>query len=116
MTTAQQPVTPSTANPQPAHRALSLWAGWGLGLLVPTVVLAWIAVLSGERGSNCLMNGEQCSPVPGSLLYGLFWGALALGVLALALPRTRPTWARSWAVFLQWSAQLTLGALILSGA
>ncbi|MFD5076146.1 hypothetical protein [Streptomyces sp. NPDC058371] len=116
MTTAQQPVIPSTANPRPAHRALSLWAGWGLGLLVPTVVLAWIAVLSGERGTNCLMYGEECSPVPGSLLYGCFWTALAAGVLALALPRTRSTWARSGTVLLQWGAQLTLGALILSGA
>ncbi|MFI5678840.1 hypothetical protein [Streptomyces cellulosae] len=106
MTTARQPVT----------RHLTGWSAAGLVLLLPTVGLAWIAVLATERGSRCLTYGEQCSTVPGGLLHGLFWAALAAGVLALAWPRTQAVSARAGAVLVQWAAQLTLGVLILSGA
>ncbi|KUN92125.1 hypothetical protein [Streptomyces resistomycificus] len=97
-------------------RLLTGWSVAGLVLLLPTVVLAWIAVLASERGSRCLMYGEECSTIPGGLLYGLFCAALAAGVLALAWPRTRAESARAGAVVVQWGAQLTLGAMILSGA
>ncbi|MGP4086873.1 hypothetical protein [Streptomyces sp. KR55] len=97
-------------------RQLTRWSVAGLLLLLPTVVLAWIAVLSTERGGRCLMYGEQCSGIPGGVLYGFFWAAVVLGVLALLWPRTRWTPARAGAVLLQWGAQLTLGTLILSGA
>ncbi|MGW2745254.1 hypothetical protein [Streptomyces sp. NPDC001450] len=88
----------------------------GLASLLPIVGLAWIVVLSGERGSRCLMYGEQCSTIPGPALYGAFWLALAAGVGALAWPRARWTHLRLGAVLVQWGAQLTLGAMILSGA
>ncbi|MBD0422967.1 hypothetical protein H0H10_28075 [Streptomyces sp. TRM S81-3] len=102
--------------PQPTARALTGWSLAGLLLLLPTVVLAWVAVLATERGSRCLMYGEQCSAVPGGALWGCFGAAPALGAPALAWPRTRWTSARAGAVALQWGAQLMLGALILSGA
>ncbi|WP_181792666.1 hypothetical protein [Streptomyces sp. WELS2] len=103
--------------PQPAAaRTVTGWSVAGLVLLVPTVVVAWIAVLATNRGSRCLTYGEQCSTVPGEALYGCFWIALAAGLLALMWPRARWTGARIGVVFLQWVTQLTLGALILSGA
>ncbi|MEU3957503.1 MULTISPECIES: hypothetical protein [Streptomyces] len=103
--------------PQPAAaRTVTGWSVAGLVLLVPTVVVAWIAVLATYRGSRCLTYGEQCSTVPGEALYGCFWVALAAGLLALMWPRARWTGARIGVVLLQWGAQLTLGALILSGA
>ncbi|WP_121748904.1 hypothetical protein [Streptomyces sp. E2N166] len=88
----------------------------GLVLLLPTVLVAWLAVLASESGADCLMYGERCPTVPGAALWACFWAAAGLGVLALAWPRTRWPAARCWAVVLQWGAQLTLGALILSGA
>jgi hypothetical protein len=103
--------------PQPdAARVVTRWSVAGLVLLVPTVVVAWIVVLSTDRGGRCLTYGEHCSTVPGEALYGCFWGALAAGLLALVWPRARWTGARSGVVLLQWGAQITLGALILSGA
>ncbi|MFE1201696.1 hypothetical protein HUT15_13155 [Streptomyces sp. NA03103] len=101
---------------QLSARALTIGSVAGLVLLLPTVVLAWIAVLASERGSRCLTYGEQCSRVPGDALWACFWASAALGVLALAWPRARWVPARCAAVLLQWGAQLTLGALILAGA
>ncbi|MFJ4329874.1 MULTISPECIES: hypothetical protein [unclassified Streptomyces] len=97
-------------------RALTTGSVAGLVLLLPTVALAWAAVLASGRGSRCLTYGEQCSRVPGDALWACFWAAAALGVLALAWPRTRWAPARCGIVALQWGAQLTLGALILAGA
>ncbi|MFJ8188645.1 hypothetical protein ACIQ8D_02420 [Streptomyces sp. NPDC096094] len=107
---------PSPAAPRPAARALTGWSVAGLVLLPPTVVVAWLAVLATERGGRCLTYGEQCSTVPGEALWACFRAAGALGVLALARPRTRWTSARCGAVAPRWGAQPTLGALILSGA
>ncbi|CAM5493137.1 hypothetical protein SALBM311S_03397 [Streptomyces alboniger] len=104
-----------TAQP-PASRFLTGWSVAGLVLLLPTVVLAWLVVLAGERGSRCLTYGERCSTIPGGLLHGLFYAALAAGVAALVWPRALAVPARAGAVLLQWGAQLTLGAMILSGA
>ncbi|MEU2711139.1 hypothetical protein [Streptomyces sp. NPDC007205] len=112
-TTTPQPVT---LTPQQKDRFITGWAVAGLLALLPIVVLSWVVVLSGERGTMCLMYGEQCSAIPGSAPYGAFWLALSAGLAALVWPRARRTCARLWAVFLQWSAQLTLGAMILSGA
>lgn len=105
----------NTAQPS-ADRHLTGWSVAGLVLLLPTVGLAWLAVLATERGSRCLTYGEQCSTVPGSVLYGVFYASLAAGVAALAWPRARWTPLRGGAVLVQWGAQLTLGAMILSGA
>jgi hypothetical protein len=107
MTTAPQPVS---------ARAVTGCSVAGLVLLLPTVFVAWIAVLATERGSRCLTYGEHCSSVPGEALWGVFWLAFAAGLLALLWPRTWWTSARVGAVLLQWGAQLTLGAMILSGA
>ncbi|AQS67826.1 hypothetical protein [Streptomyces pactum] len=117
MSTPTPPTAPrSAAAPPPAARALTGWSAAGLVLLAPTVVVAWLAVLATERGGRCLTYGEQCSAVPGEALWACLWAAAVLGVLALAWPRARWTSARCGAVVLQWGAQLTLGALILSGA
>ncbi len=97
-------------------RTLTIGSATGLALLLPTVLLAWIVVFNSERGGHCLMYGEQCSRVPGDALWACFWASAALGVLALAWPRTRWVPARCAAVLLQWGTQLTLGALILAGA
>ncbi|MGN5379991.1 hypothetical protein BIV25_36910 [Streptomyces sp. MUSC 14] len=105
-----------TLTPQQKDRFITVWAVVGLLSLLPIVVLAWLVVLSGERGSRCLEYGEQCSAIPGSALYTVFWLALATGVGALVWPRARWRSARAGAVWLQWGAQLTLGAMILNGA
>ncbi|MFJ8084228.1 hypothetical protein ACIQ6Y_26875 [Streptomyces sp. NPDC096205] len=105
----------NTVSPSPA-RQLTRWSTYGLLLLLPTVVVSWIVVLSTDRGGRCLMYGEHCSPVPGAVVWGFFWTAAGAGVLALVWPRTRWSYARSGAVLVQWGAQLTLSALILSGA
>ncbi|MBG0852873.1 hypothetical protein I2W78_13730 [Streptomyces spinoverrucosus] len=97
-------------------RLLTGWSVAGLLLLLPTVAVAWVAVLATERGSRCLTYGEQCSTIPSGVLHAFFWAALALGALALAWPRARWQYARLGAVLVQWGAQLTLGSLILSGA
>ncbi|GGW34418.1 hypothetical protein GCM10010340_10380 [Streptomyces griseoloalbus] len=105
----------STPRPAAARR-LTGWSVAGLVLLLPTVALAWLAVLAGERGSRCLTYGEQCSGVPDGVVHGFFLTALAAGLLAAAWPRTRWLPARSAAVAAQWLAMLTTAALILSGA
>ncbi|MGW5970832.1 hypothetical protein [Streptomyces sp. NPDC055186] len=102
--------------PHSATRPLTVGAVAGLVLLLPTAVLAWIVVLSTERGSRCLTYGEQCSGVPDGLTPGLFVTSLVAGVAATAWPRTRWLPARTGAVAVQWAAMLTMGALILSGA
>jgi hypothetical protein len=112
-TTTPQQVTPTQRQ---KDRFVTGWAVAGLLALLPIVVLCWIVVLSGERGSRCLEYGEQCSTIPGYALYDAFWLALFAGLAALVWPRARWTYARLWAVFVQWAAQLTLGAMILSGA
>ncbi|WP_329411969.1 hypothetical protein OG802_18740 [Streptomyces sp. NBC_00704] len=106
----------NTAPQSGAARAVTGWSVAGLVLLVPSVVMAWLAVVSTPRGGNCLMYGEECSTVPHEALEGCFWFALAVGLLALVWPRTRWTGARTGTVLVQWGAQLTLIALILSGA
>ena len=111
-TTAQQ----VTLTPRHKDRFITGWAVAGLASLLPIVALSWVVVLSGERGSRCLMYGEQCSTIPGYALRDAFFLALVAGTAALAWPRARWTYARLWAVFVQWGAQLTLGAMILSGA
>ncbi|MGW7526615.1 hypothetical protein [Streptomyces sp. NPDC054783] len=111
--TTEQHVTPT---PQQKDRFITGWAVAGLLSLLPIVALSWIVVLSGERGSRCLEYGEQCSTIPGYALYDAFWLAVFAGLAALVWPRARWTYARLWAVFVQWAAQLTLGALILNGA
>ncbi|MGW1166089.1 hypothetical protein [Streptomyces sp. NPDC002550] len=111
--TTEQQVTPT---PQQMDRFITGWAVAGLVSLLPIVILSWIVVLSGERGSMCLEYGEQCSTIPGYALYDAFCLAVFAGLAALVWPRARWTYARLWAVFVQWGAQLTLGALILNGA
>ncbi|MCE3029908.1 MULTISPECIES: hypothetical protein [Streptomyces] len=113
-TTTEQPM--ATLTPRQKDRLISGWAIAGLALLLPIVVLSWAVVLSGDRGTQCLMYGEGCSTIPGSALYAAFWLALVAGVTALAWPRGRGTYSRAWAVCVQWGAQLALGAMILSGA
>ncbi|WP_406725821.1 hypothetical protein WJ438_15710 [Streptomyces sp. GD-15H] len=105
----------SAPPPHSTARFLTVWSVAGLVLLPPTVVVAWIAVLSTERGSLCLLYGEQCSGVPDGLAPGFFVTALVAGVLATAWPRTRWPSARFGAVAVQWLAMLTMGVLILSG-
>ncbi|POX59865.1 hypothetical protein C3492_30445 [Streptomyces sp. Ru62] len=91
-------------------------AGWGLGLLLPTVFFSTLLTFTSERAGRCLTYGEDCSAVPGRLLHGSFWASLLAGLAALVWPRARWTGARIGAVLVQWGAQLLLAALILSYA
>lgn len=106
----------ATTRQQDTDRRLRRWSGWGLGLLLPMVVLSIVLVLAGERGSRCLTYGEECSPVPDVLLYGCFWTTVATGLAATAWPRARWTGARLATVVVQWTAQVVLAFLILSYA
>ncbi|MFJ9925981.1 MULTISPECIES: hypothetical protein [Streptomyces] len=107
---------PVTLTQRQKDRFITGWSLAGILLLLPIVVLSWMVVLSGDRGSRCLTYGEQCSTIPGSALYLAFFLALGAGVAALAWPRGTATYARATTVFLQWGAQLVLGAMILDGA
>ncbi|GLX53773.1 hypothetical protein Shyhy01_67220 [Streptomyces hygroscopicus subsp. hygroscopicus] len=111
-TTTPRPVT---LTPGRKDRFISGWAVTGLVLPLPTVALCWAVVLSGERGSRCLMYGEQCSTIPGPALDVAFCLSLVSGIAALVRPRGRRTYSRACTVFVQWGAQSTLGAMILSG-
>ncbi|MGW2707421.1 hypothetical protein ACWC4J_00310 [Streptomyces sp. NPDC001356] len=91
-------------------------AGWGLGLLLPTVLFSTLLTFTSERASRCLTYGEECAAVPGWLLYGSFWASLVAGLAVLVWPRARWTGARAGALLVQWGAQLLLAALILSYA
>ncbi|WP_225826912.1 hypothetical protein [Streptomyces naphthomycinicus] len=97
-------------------RLLRAWAGWGLGLLLPTAVFCTLVAFSSERAGRCITYGENCSATPGWLPAGSFWASLAAGVIALMWPRARWTVARLGAVVIQWCAQLMLAASILSFA
>ncbi|KUN84602.1 hypothetical protein [Streptomyces griseoruber] len=105
----------TTAHRQ-TDRFLIGWAAAGLVSLLPTVGLAWLAVWSGERGSRCLTYGERCSTVDGTTLYTLFWLSVLAGLTALVWRRAGASYVRPAAVLVQWGAQLTLGAMILTGA
>ncbi len=106
----------ATAGRGPSSRRLTGLAVAGLVLLVPVVLVAWLLVLASDHGSQCLMYGAPCSPVPGELLWALFHVALGSGLLALTWPRTQGKSARCGVVVLQWGAQLLLGLLILTYA
>ncbi|MFF7971860.1 hypothetical protein [Streptomyces sp. NPDC007905] len=107
MTTAH-----STRPPAPG-RALTRWSAWGLALLIPSVLLAAIAALSTERGSRCVAY-DECPQVPGALVYGSLAAAVVAGLAALLWPRRGWTDGRTWAVALQWAAQVLVVLLILS--
>jgi hypothetical protein len=79
----------NTAPPPGTARVVTVWSVTGLILLLPTVGVAWIAVLSTYRGSHCPTYGEQCSTVPGEALHGCFWGSLAAGLVTLVWQRDR---------------------------
>ncbi|MGW7528503.1 hypothetical protein [Streptomyces sp. NPDC054783] len=106
----------TTPYQQDTERSIRRWSGWGLGLLLPMIVLSVVPVLASVRGSRCVTDGDECSHVPGILLYGCFWTAVAAGLVALLWPRGRWTGARRGAVVMQWTAQVTLAFLILSYA
>ncbi|MGJ5833173.1 hypothetical protein [Streptomyces ossamyceticus] len=97
------------------HRTISLWAGLGLVLLLPMVGGSYILSLLGEQAGRCLTYGEGCSTLPDGVLHALFWSAVALGLTAAALPRTRWISVRYGAVILQWGAQTVLCLLIVGG-
>ncbi|MHB9859002.1 hypothetical protein [Streptomyces sp. YIM S03343] len=108
--------TSATTHQQDTDRGLRKWSGWGLGLLLPMVVLSCVPVLASGRGSRCITYGDECSAVPGAFLYGCFWTAVVAGLTALLWPRARWTGARAGIVVVQWTAQVVLACLILSYA
>jgi hypothetical protein len=111
---APHPAAPDPTTPD-SHRTISLWAGLGLVLLLPMVGGSYILSLLGEQAGRCLTYGEGCSTLPGGVLHALFWSAVALGLMAAALPRTRWISVRCGAVILQWGAQTVLCLLIVGG-
>jgi hypothetical protein len=109
---------PSAADtPDAAHdRRLRTAAKVGVALLIPTAIISIVLSLMTERAADCVMYGNQCSSTPGAVIWGAFLASAALGVYAASCPRKRlpfPT-ARSWAVKLQWVAQLTMAMLLLT--
>ncbi|BBC33340.1 hypothetical protein SGFS_046340 [Streptomyces graminofaciens] len=99
-----------------SSRRITLWAALGLILLVPMVLMSFFVTLWTERGSRCFTYGETCPTIPGEVLYGFFWASVAAGLVAAVWPRTRWMSARSGAVILQWTLQVVLCLIILSGA
>jgi hypothetical protein len=110
---AEGMTTANSAHPSAPGRVLTRWAAWGLALLIPSVLAAAIAAVSTYQGSRCVEYNE-CPRVPGALVYGSLLTAVSAGLAALLWPRRRGTVARTWAVVLQWSAQVLLVLLILS--
>ncbi|MDG9720680.1 hypothetical protein [Streptomyces sp. DH24] len=115
-TTAVPATDTRAAEPDSSSQALTGCAAAGLALLLPIVFVAWFLVLAGERGSRCLTYGEGCSPVPGDVLWAVFYVALGCGIVALTWPRAQWKPARLGVVVVQWAAQLLLAVLILIGA
>ncbi|MGJ5753691.1 hypothetical protein FB563_1829 [Streptomyces puniciscabiei] len=105
--------TANSVRPPAPGRALTRWSAWGLVLLVPSVLAAAIATLATEQGTRCFEYNE-CRPIPGALTAGCLITAVGAGVAALVWPRRRWTGGRTWAVVLQWSAQVLLVLLVLS--
>ncbi|GAA1103577.1 hypothetical protein GCM10009579_83490 [Streptomyces javensis] len=87
----------------------------GLVLLVPTAVVSIVLALMTERAADCVMYGNQCSSIPGSVIFGSFLASAAFGVFAVGCPREWLPFpsARSWAVKLQGAAQVTMAMLLL---
>ncbi|MBT2385348.1 hypothetical protein [Streptomyces sp. ISL-11] len=106
------PAEPYTWSARDARRG----AVAGLVLLAPMAIVSFILYLTTERAAACLMNGEQCSAWPGAWIYGGFFAAAVLGVLAVNWPErwARSGGARALTVLFQWGAQLIMAAAILS--
>ncbi|HEY8979965.1 MAG TPA: hypothetical protein VIU15_10335 [Streptomyces sp.] len=96
-------------------RHVNILAGWGLGLLLPMNLMAYIGNLTTERGSACLTYGVQCSTLPHYVLPTLFLLALTAGITALVWPRAKAPESRSAVVAMQWVVQMCLTLMILTG-
>ncbi|MGR3934774.1 hypothetical protein [Streptomyces sp. BRA346] len=109
---------PSAADtPDAGHdRRLRTAAKVGVGLLIPTAIISIVLSLMTERAADCITNGNQCSAIPGPVIFGAFLVSAALGLFAASCPQQRLPFstARSWAVKLQWLAQLTMAMLLLA--
>ncbi|WP_156727207.1 hypothetical protein [Streptomyces apocyni] len=101
------------AAPQPNSRALTLWAGWGLGLFLPMVLGSWLIALATPEAAQCLTQGG-CPPPPSAVFWVPFWSALALGFTALCWNRQGPQRLRAGVIAAQWGAQLTLTMVIVT--
>ncbi|OPF72940.1 hypothetical protein VT50_0229425 [Streptomyces antioxidans] len=88
----------------------------GLALLVPMAVVSIVLALMTERAADCVMYGNQCSSVPGPVIFASFLASAGFGVFAVGCPRERLPFpsARSWAVKLQGSAQVMMAMLLLT--
>ncbi|MBP8538036.1 hypothetical protein [Streptomyces sp. MK37H] len=88
----------------------------GLALLVPTVGVSIVLALMTERAADCVMYGNQCSSIPGAVIFGSFLASAAFGVFAVGRARERLPFpsARSWAVKPRGTAQVTMAMLLLA--
>ncbi|WP_328676653.1 hypothetical protein OG905_23100 [Streptomyces sp. NBC_00322] len=93
----------------------------GLMTLLPTAILAWLAVLMSERFGRCLTYGEGCGAsynALGSVAWYAFWGSATAGVAALIVYPTAG-WARrvrKSLVVTQLALQLVTATAILAMA
>ena len=104
------------ADPDTAHDRTLRTAAKAGALLLPTALISILLSLTTERAGRCLTYGEQCSATPGWAIFGALLASAALGIYAASCPQERlpfPT-ARSWAVKLQWLAQLVMAMMLLT--
>ncbi|MEU8870243.1 hypothetical protein AB0D24_03610 [Streptomyces javensis] len=87
----------------------------GLALLVPTAVVSIVLALMTQRATDCIVDGDHCSSIPGSVIFGSFLASAAFGAFAVGCPREWLPFpsSRSWAVKLQGAAQVTMAMLLL---
>ncbi|MFG2879731.1 hypothetical protein ACGFYU_32765 [Streptomyces sp. NPDC048337] len=125
MTTPVAAPVPATPQPQLPEdrealrrdRRARMTAGIGLCLLIPSLIAAFVAVLSSPRAGRCITYGEGCAPgAPGTWVVWAVGITLVAGLLAVSWPARRLPFAgaRAWMTGLQITAHTAALLCILS--
>ncbi|MFC9297390.1 hypothetical protein ACFTWH_24635 [Streptomyces sp. NPDC057011] len=117
---APVPATPQIQEdrePRVRDRRARMTAGIGLGLLIPSLIATFVAVLASPRAGRCITYGEGCAHgVPGTWVLGALALTLVAGLLAVSWPARHLPFAgaRAWMTGLQATAHTATLLFILS--
>ncbi|MFD9410511.1 hypothetical protein ACFWBN_26330 [Streptomyces sp. NPDC059989] len=103
--------------PRRRDRRLRVIAGIGLGLLVPSLIAAFVAVLASPGAGRCIAYGEGCAHgAPGTWVLWAVAITLVAGLLTVSWPTRHLPFAgaRAWTLGLQATAHTTALLLVLS--
>ncbi|MFJ4779360.1 hypothetical protein [Streptomyces sp. NPDC088762] len=103
--------------PDRRDRRLRVAAGIALGLLVPSLIAAYIALLASPRAGRCIAYAEDCAP--GAPVTWVLWAVAVTtvaGLLAVCWPARRlpSPGARAWMTGLQVASHVAALLFILS--